>query len=118
MFAEKKSFSRNFGTHFTGNVCGLDLETLLQEISNSKLVILPPFALGEKGRLWILDPNQVAFEVATRLRAKKLILLDTLTLPQIDGSDSLEMTTENVQQWLKKKSGFTFITAPAIECTD
>ena len=102
MFAEKKSFSGNFGTHFTGNVCGLDLETLRQEISNSKLVILPPFALGEKGQLWILDPNQVAFEVATRLRAKKFIVLDTLTLPQIDGSDSLEMTTESVQQWLKK----------------
>jgi len=60
--------------------------------------------------LWILDPNQVAFEVATRLRAKKFIVLDTLTLPQIDGSDSLEMTTESVQQWLKKNPDFHPVT--------
>jgi acetylglutamate kinase len=49
----------------------LNWKTLRQAIADSKLVILPPFSLGEKGRLWILDPNQLAFEVATRLRAKK-----------------------------------------------
>jgi len=102
LFAEKKSFSGNFGFHFTGSVCGLDLATFHQAISDSKLVILPPFSLGEKGRLWILDPNQVAFEVATRLRAKKLIVLDTHPLPQFGETDSLEMTTDNVLQWLKK----------------
>jgi len=101
MFAEKKTFSGNYGKHFSGKVCGLEMENLCQEISNSKLVILPPFSLGEKGRMWILDPTQIAYEAATRLRAKKLVILDTLTLPGIDSTDSLEMTTESVSQWLK-----------------
>ncbi len=94
LFAEKKSFSGNFGSHFYWKC--------LRAISDSKLVILPPFSLGEKERLWILDPNQVAFEVATRLRVKKLIVLDTHPLPQFGETDSLEMTTDNVLQWLKK----------------
>ena len=55
LFAEKKSSPGNFGFHFTGSVCGLDLETLHQAISDYKLAILPPFSLGEKERLWILD---------------------------------------------------------------
>lgn len=102
LFAEKKHFAKINVPHFTGNVCGLDLETIRQAVSDSKLVILPPFALGEKGRLWILDPNQVAFEVATRLRAKKLIVLDTSSLPHFADADSLEMTTNGIQQWLKR----------------
>jgi len=80
----------------------LELKTLRQAIADSKLVILPPFSLGEKGRLWILDANQLAFEVATRLRAKKLIVLDTAALPHFAENDSSEMTTDSVQQWLNK----------------
>ena len=63
LLAEKKNFSGNNDFHFTGSVCGIDLETLRQAASDSKLAIIPPFSLGEKGRLWILDPIQVAFEV-------------------------------------------------------
>lgn len=102
LLAEKKTFSGNFDTHFTGNVCGIDHDTLRQATDDSKLAIIPPFALGEKGRLWILDPNQVAFEVATRLRAKKLIVLDTLPLPDFGKTDSSEMTTDSIFQWLKQ----------------
>ncbi|HHZ77810.1 MAG TPA: amino-acid N-acetyltransferase [Candidatus Lambdaproteobacteria bacterium] len=101
LFAEKKALSGNFDSHCTGSVCGFELETLRQAISDSKLVILPPFSLGEKGRLWILDPNEIAFEVATRLRAKKLIVLDTSPLPHFGEADPLEMTTDSVLQWLK-----------------
>ena len=100
--AEKKNLAGDFASHCTGNVCGVELETLRQAIADSKLVILPPFSLGEKGRLWILDPNQLAFEVATRLRAKKLIVLDTTALPHFAKNDSSEMTTDRVQQWLNK----------------
>ena len=102
LLAEKKNFSGNNDSHFTGSVCGIDLETLRQA-ADSKLAIIPPFSLGEKGRLWILDPIQVAFEVATRLRAKKLIMLDTLPLTNFDNTDSSEITTDSISQWLKKE---------------
>ncbi len=102
LLAEKKNFSDNYNSHFTGSVCGTDLETLRQAVSDSKLAIIPPFSLGEKGRLCILDPIQVAFEVATRLRAKKLIVLDTFPLPNIDNTDSSEITTDSISKWLEK----------------
>jgi amino-acid N-acetyltransferase len=103
LLAEKKTFSSNFNTHFSGNVCGIDIETLRQATVDSELPIIPPFSLGEKGRLWILDPHQVAFEVATRLRAKKLIVLDTLPLPDFGKTYSSEMTTDIISQWLKQE---------------
>ena len=71
--------------------------------SDSKFAIIPPFSLGEKGSLWILDPIQVAFEVATRLRAKKLIVLDTFLLPNFDNTDSSEITTDSISKWLEKE---------------
>jgi len=103
LLAEKKNFSGNNDSHFTGSVCGIDLETLRQAAADSKLAIIPPFSLGEKGHLWILDPIQVAFEVATRLRAKKLIVLDTLPLPNFGNADYSEITTHSISQWLKKE---------------
>ena len=50
-----------------------------------------------------MDPIQVAFEVATRLRAKKLIVLDTFPLPNIDNTDSFEITSDNISKWLEKE---------------
>ncbi len=49
LLAEKKIFSDNYDSHFTGSVSGIDLETLRQALSDSKLTIVPPFSLGEKG---------------------------------------------------------------------
>ena len=103
LLAEKIFFSGNIDSHFTSSVCGIELETLRQAASDSKLVIIPPFSLGEKGRLWILDPIQVAFEVVTRLRAKKLIVLDTFPLPNFDNTDSSEITTDSISKWLEKE---------------
>ena len=59
--------------------------------------------MEKRGRLWILDPIQVAFEVATRLRAKKLIVLDTFPLPNFDNTDSSEITTDSISKWLEKE---------------
>ena len=41
--------------------------------------------------------------MATRLRAKKLIMLDTLPLTNFDNTDSSEITTDSISQWLKKE---------------
>jgi len=67
------------------------------------LTIIPPFSFGEKGRKWILNPIQVAFEVTTRLRAKKLIVLDTFPLPNFENSDSSEITTGSISKWLENE---------------
>jgi len=103
LLAEKKTFLNNYDSHFTGSVYDIELETLRQAASDSKLAIVPPFSLGEKGHLWILDPIQVAFEVATRLRAKKLIVLDTFPLPNFGNTDSFEITTDCISKWLEKE---------------
>jgi len=66
--------------------------------SDSQTHIIPPFSLGEKGRLWILDPIQVALEVATRLRAKKLIVLYTFPLPNFENTNSFEITTDSISK--------------------
>ena len=34
LLAEKKNFSDNYDSHFTGSVCGIDLETLRQAASD------------------------------------------------------------------------------------
>ena len=57
LLAEKKTYSNNYDYHFTGSVCGIDLETLRQAAADSKLAIIPPFSLGEKGEPMDYGPN-------------------------------------------------------------
>ena len=66
LLAEKKNSSDNYDSHFTGSVCGTDLETLRQAVSASKLVIIPPFSLGEKGGLWILGVSYTHLTLPTK----------------------------------------------------
>ena len=61
------------------------------------------FTWRKGGRLWILDPIQVPFEGATRLRAKKLIVLDTFPLLNFGNADSFEITTDSISKWLEKE---------------
>jgi len=41
--------------------------------------------------------------VATRLRAKKLIVLDTFPLPNFENADSSEITSDSISKWLEKE---------------
>ena len=41
--------------------------------------------------------------MVTRLRAKKLIVLDTFPLPNFDNTDSSEITTDRISKWLEKE---------------
>jgi len=41
--------------------------------------------------------------VATRLRAKKLVVLDTFPLPNLDKTNSSETTTDSISKWLEKE---------------
>ena len=41
--------------------------------------------------------------MATRLRTKKLIALDTFALPNFENTDSSEITTDSISKWLEKE---------------
>ena len=41
--------------------------------------------------------------MATRLRVKKLIVLDTFPLPNFDNTDYSEITTDSISKWLEKE---------------
>ena len=41
--------------------------------------------------------------MATRLRAKKLIVLDTFPLPKFDNTDFSEIITDSISKWLEKE---------------
>ena len=56
-----------------------------------------------------MDPIQVAFVLATRLRAKKLVVLDTFPLPNFDNTDSSEISTDSISQWLKNEHGLPLV---------
>jgi len=62
-----------------------------------------------------MDPIQIIFEVATRLRAKKLIVYDTFPLPNFDNIYSSEITTDSIFKWLEKEPDLS--SAQKIELT-
>ena len=61
--AENKDF-------FMGRVANVDVASIRDATESRKFIILPAFGIGEKGRLWFVDPFEVALEVAVRTRAK------------------------------------------------
>jgi len=101
--AEKKVFPHITEDYFTGSVCDINTKALQQATDQGYLPIIPPFAIGEQGRLWILDPNQVALEIAARLRARKLIILtEELGFEETNLSHIQEMTTDDMKQWIEE----------------
>ena len=57
LLAEKKNFSDNFDSHFTGSVCGIDLETLRQAASDSQAYNYTTFFTWRKGAPMDSGPN-------------------------------------------------------------
>lgn len=57
---------------YSGRVAHVDVEALLPP----PLKVLAPIAVSDKGELLNVDGDQIAFEVASRLRAKLVILSD------------------------------------------
>ncbi len=99
--AQQHSFTIPTEPHFTGDVHDINMNALQNAFTHHYLPIIPPFAIGKKGRLWILEPNQTALEVAVRLRARKLIILhsEEPQFPEISGLR--ETTTDNMKHWLQ-----------------
>ncbi len=101
--AEKVTFSQETAPHCLGKVHDINIQAFQHAFSHHYLPIIAPFATGEKGRLWILEPNQIALEVAARLRTRKLIILDSAeNLPLHEMDQLRETTSGKMAQWLQK----------------
>ena len=57
LLVEKKNFSDNYDSHFTGSVCGIDLETLRQAASDSNTCNYTTFFTWRKGASMDSGPN-------------------------------------------------------------
>ncbi|MGK5090988.1 amino-acid N-acetyltransferase [Deltaproteobacteria bacterium TL4] len=99
--AEKHIFSDITKDHFTGTVRDINTKALQEATDRHYLPIISPLAIGEKGRLWIVDPNQVALEIAVRLRVRKFIILTASSPPEATGLMQIhEITTKEMKSWL------------------
>lgn len=78
--AERLPSSSSGNETCNGKVREICAERLSQILETGVPVLLPTLALGEKGRLWWLEAEEVALEAAVRMRAQKLILLQTTSL--------------------------------------
>ncbi len=107
--AEKASFSSVSEEHCVGNVKDIRIKSLQEAFSHHYLPIIAPFAIGEKGRLLILEANQIALEVAARLRARKLIILESKeNFPFKEIYALRETKPEAMRQWLDQATGLTY----------
>ena len=86
-----------------GRVSGIMLDSLHEALKSRKLVIIPSFGIGEKGRLWLLDPWETAIEVASAAHAKKLVHLGTQTCDFFNSLPSSQMTTSEMRHWLEEQ---------------
>jgi len=107
--AQKYEFKNETENHFTGKVQDINLKALENAFTNHYLPIIPPFAAGEKGSIWILEPNQIAKEIASRLRTRKLIILNSEHI-QKNLKYLRETTTENMKKWILQHSDLSIDT--------
>lgn len=106
--AEKVSFSQDSASHCTGKVQDIHVKSLQEAFAHHYLPIIAPFAIAENGRLLILEANQIALEVAARLRARKLIILEHRdNFPFEEIYTLRETKPEAMRQWLRQA---TFLT--------
>ncbi len=96
--AEPVDFMDAPEAHRCGRVQQIDLNALRAALDQSRLVIVPPLALGEKGREWVLSAAETAVALASGLRSRKLILIGARPL-EMQG-EGLHLTTEAMEQWL------------------
>ena len=107
--AEKASFCQVSELHCNGNVKDIHVNSLREAFAHHYLPIIAPFAIGENGRLLILEANQIAREVATRLRARKLIVLESReNFPFKDIYALRETKPEAMRQWLQQATKLTY----------
>ncbi|HID22660.1 MAG TPA: GNAT family N-acetyltransferase, partial [Planctomycetaceae bacterium] len=100
--AQKKASAEGTDFNYTGDVSDVNIIALQQATAQFYLPVIPPLGIGPRGRLYILDPNQVALEVATRLHARKLIILSSENGDLKKQLKTRQMTTKEMRAWLQK----------------
>ncbi|MFO7611513.1 MAG: acetylglutamate kinase [Clostridia bacterium] len=60
---------------FVGEITGIDSQSLLRLASNDYIPVIAPIGLGEDGKTYNINADTVAGEIASALKAEKLILL-------------------------------------------
>ncbi|HCP33613.1 MAG TPA: hypothetical protein DIT94_04455 [Deltaproteobacteria bacterium] len=86
-----------------GRVSGILLDPLHEALNSNKLIIIPSFGIGEKGRLWLLDSWETSIEVASAAHAKKLVHLGTQNQAHFSRLPSNEMNTSAMRLWLEQE---------------
>lgn len=86
-----------------GQFKDLRLDALKPENGRRFLPVVSPVGLSADGHQWLLEPNEVAMELAVRLRARKLITLSHTQDPTWSiNSLPNQITSQQLKQWLKE----------------
>jgi len=89
-----------------GDINNVNLAALHEATAQRYIPIIPPLGLGPRGRLFIVDANRIALEVAARTRARKLIILAS---ENGDKDEEIHLirqtTTEDMKKWVMNHPG-------------
>lgn len=88
LFAVKKAHEKDLG--FVGEVTGFD-ETKLQAVLKKAIPVITPMGVADDGTIYNINADDVAFFLATRLKAEKLVLLTNVlgVMRDLHNEDSL-----------------------------
>ena len=95
-----------------GVVQEVDLVAIRETLQLRHTPLLAPWGTDRQGHLWILEAREIATELAIRLRAKKLILLENISSPLIEK----DRNTSILRQWLRQQSSISEINRLRLEC--
>ena len=95
-----------------GVVQEVDLVAIRETLQLRYTPLLAPWGTGRQGHLWILEARELATELAIRLRAKKLILLENISSPLIEK----DRDTSILRQWLRQQTSISEINRLRLEC--
>ena len=95
-----------------GVVQEVDLVAIRETLQLRHTPLLAPWGTGRQGHLWILEARELATELAIRLRAKKLILLENIPSPLVEK----DRNTSILRQWLRRQSSISEINQLRLEC--
>ena len=95
-----------------GVVQEVDLVAIREILQLRHTPLLAPWGTGQRGRLWILEARELATELAIRLQAKKLILLENTSSPLVEK----DRNTSILRQWLRQQNSMSEINRLRLEC--
>jgi len=101
--AERLALETSSAETCNGKVRELETERIAAILQTGVPVLLSTLAHGEKGRLWWLEAEGVALEAAVRMRAQKLLLLQSTGLPwqgEASAQETKALTANEVRRGL------------------